>query len=103
MCLVSGQQLAGYSPDTWVKLLALTAGAQLLGHSLFNVILRTTPPTVLSMAILFEMPGAALIAALWLGQTPPWGVLPAAVLLLIGVGVVVRSQGREVPPSIPVE
>lgn len=103
VCLVSGQQLAGYSPDTWVKLLALTAGAQLLGHSLFNVILRTTPPTVLSMAILFEMPGAALIAALWLGQTPPWGVLPAAVLLLIGVGVVVRSQGREVPPSIPVE
>jgi drug/metabolite transporter (DMT)-like permease len=103
VCLASGQQLAGYSADTWVKLLALTAGAQLLGHSLFNVILRTTPPTVLSMAILFEMPGAALIAALWLGQTPPWGVLPAAVLLLVGVGVVVRSQGREVAPSIPAE
>jgi drug/metabolite transporter (DMT)-like permease len=103
VCLASGQQLAGYSADTWVKLLALTAGAQLLGHSLFNVILRTTPPTVLSMAILFEMPGAALIAALWLGQTPPWGVLPAAVLLLIGVGVVVRSQGQEVAPSLPAE
>src|SRR4051794_2681544 len=33
-CLASGQQLGGYDPETWVKLVALTAGAQLMGHSL---------------------------------------------------------------------
>jgi drug/metabolite transporter (DMT)-like permease len=90
-CVAGRQDLAGYSTDTWVKLVALTAGAQLLGHSVFNIVLRTTSATVVSLALLFEMPGAALIAALWLGQRPPWGVLPAAALVLTGVAIVVGS------------
>src|SRR5262249_34057154 len=40
-CLVAGRSLGGYSGQTWVQLLALTAGAQLLGHSLLNVVLQT--------------------------------------------------------------
>ena len=62
-CLVGGVQLGGYSSTTWLQLLALTLGAQLLGHSLFNLVLRTTSPTVVSLALLLEVPGAALIAA----------------------------------------
>jgi drug/metabolite transporter (DMT)-like permease len=103
VCLVGGQQLAGYETGTWTKLVAMTVGPQLLGHSVFNVVLQTTSPTVVSLAILFEMPGAAVIAALWLGQLPPAGVFPAAVLLLVGVAVVVRSgsstpEGPAEPP-----
>jgi drug/metabolite transporter (DMT)-like permease len=98
VCLVGRQPMTGYPAGTWVKLLALTAGAQLLGHSVFNVVLRSTSPTVVSLAILFEMPGAAVIAAVWLGQLPPWGVLPAAALLLVGVAMVIRSGGS-VPPD----
>lgn len=91
-CLAAGQPLHGYAAVTWVQLLALTLGAQLLGHSIFNAVLRTTSPTVLSLAILFEMPGAAVIAALWLGQLPPLGVLPAAALLLAGTALVIASR-----------
>ena len=98
LCLAGGQQLTGYSTDTWLKLAALTVGAQLLGHSVFNLVLRTTSPTVVSLALLFEMPGAALIAALWLGQRPPWGIVPAAGLILAGVAIVV-SSGPAAPPS----
>ena len=93
VCLVGGQDLGGYDGSTWLKLVALTVGAQLLGHSVFNIVLRTTSPTVVSMSLLFEMPGAALIAAVWLGQSPPWGVLPAAALLLAGVALVISSGG----------
>ncbi len=103
VCLLGRQQLTGYDADTWAKIVALTVGAQLLGHSVFNVVLKTTSPTVLSLAILFEMPGAAIIAAIWLGQTPPWGVIPAAALLLAGVAIVVRSQGEDAPPAAPAE
>ena len=71
VCLLAGQPLTGYDASTWLKLAALTVGAQLLGHSLVNVVLRTTSPTVVSLAILFEAPGAALIAAVWLDQLPP--------------------------------
>jgi drug/metabolite transporter (DMT)-like permease len=97
LCLVTGQRLGGYDAGTWVKLLALTAGAQLLGHSLVNVVLRTTSPTVVSLAILFEVPGAGLLAAVWLHQLPPPAALPGLLVLLVGVAVVVRAGARAVP------
>ncbi|MCW2713844.1 MAG: family transporter [Frankiales bacterium] len=102
VCLVGGQDLGGYEADDWAKLIALTAGAQLLGHSLFNVVLRRVSPTLLSLAILMEIPGAALIAAVFLDQTPPLLAVPAAVLLIAGLVIVVRA-GTRVEPSLPVE
>lgn len=92
ICLVGRVQLTGFSAADWLRIVALTLGAQLLGHSLFNVVLRTTSPVVVSLAILFEMPGATLIAAATLGQVPPLAVLPAAALLLAGVGLVISSS-----------
>ena len=97
VCLVFRQPLTGYSGSTWIKLAALTAGAQLLGHSLVNVVLRTTSPTVVSLAILFEAPGAAIIAAVWLDQLPPLSAVPGIVVLLTGLALVIRSGGRAVP------
>ncbi|MCW2543894.1 MAG: protein of unknown function transrane [Frankiales bacterium] len=103
-CVVGRQDLWGYAGIDWWKLVALTAGAQLLGHSLFNVVLKTTSPTVVSMSILFEIPGAALIAALFVAdQHVPWLAVPAAVLLLTGLGIVIRAAGRATEPSIPAE
>lgn len=102
-CLVGRQSLSGYSAGDWVKLLALTAGAQLLGHSLFNRVLRTTSATVVSLCILLEIPGATLIAAVFLGQVPSLLALPAAGLLVAGLAVVISSAGRSTEPSIPVE
>ncbi len=99
-CLVGGVQLGGYSSTTWLQLLALTAGAQLLGHSIFNLVLRTTSATVVSLVLLLEVPGAALIAAAALGQTPPVEALPAALLLLTGLGIVISSAGDELEPGI---
>lgn len=103
VCVAGRQALAGYDGETWLKLAALTAGAQLLGHSLFNRVLRSTSATVVSLAVLLEIPGAALIAAVFLGQTPPLLAIPAAVLLLAGLALVIRSGSRGAPPTVPVE
>ena len=97
VCLLSGSRLNGYEAIAWLGLVGLTVGAQLLGHSLLARVLRATDPTFVSLMILFEVPGAALLAALFLHQTPPWRALPAAALLLAGVIVVVRSSSRAVP------
>jgi drug/metabolite transporter (DMT)-like permease len=100
-CLVGRQSVSGYDGRDWLKLLALTAGAQLLGHSLFNVVLRTVSPTVVSLSILFEIPGAAVIAAIFVaGQHVPLLALPAGVLLVAGLAIVISSGERE---SAPVE
>ncbi|MCW2714879.1 MAG: protein of unknown function transrane [Frankiales bacterium] len=103
VCLVGRQSLGGYDGSDWLKLLALTAGAQLLGHSLFNAVLKTTSPTVVSMSILLEIPGAALIAAVFLDQTPPLLAVPAALLLITGLAIVIRAGSRTTAPSVPVE
>jgi drug/metabolite transporter (DMT)-like permease len=100
-CLVSGQPLGGYSARDWLLILGLTAGAQLLGHSLVNRVVRTTSATVVSLALLFEVPGAVLIAALWLGQSPTPLVLPAILLLFAGLVVVIWSGTRGVPTESP--
>jgi drug/metabolite transporter (DMT)-like permease len=96
-CLLSGQRLTGYDGETWLRLVALTLGAQLLGHSLVNVVLRTTSPTVVSLSILLEVPGAGIIAAVWLHQLPPVTALPGLLVLLAGLALVVRAGARAVP------
>lgn len=103
VCLIAGKQLAGYPASAWWKLVAVTAGAQFLGHSLFNRVLRTVSPTMMSLAILFEVPGAALLAAVWLHQTPRATAVPGLVLLLAGVAVVIAARQRGAEPSVPVE
>ncbi|GAA2466022.1 DMT family transporter [Streptomyces macrosporus] len=94
-CLVTGADLGGgYSAETWLKLVLLTVTAQLLGHSLINRVVRGLGPSVTSTAILLETPGAALIAALWLGQTPPPAVYGALAVILVGLALVVRANTR---------
>ena len=93
-CLVGGQHLSGFAVDAWRKIVAITVVAQLLGHSLFNLVLRSTSPTVISLALLLEVPGAAVIAYLWLHQHPSASVWVGVVVLITGLAVVVGAGGR---------
>ncbi|MEV4431676.1 DMT family transporter [Streptomyces sp. NPDC049585] len=93
-CLVGGVRLGGYSGETWLKLALLTLAAQLLGHSLFNRVVKGLGPSVTSTAILLETPGAALIAAVWLGQWPPVVAYPALAVILAGLALVVMGDRR---------
>jgi drug/metabolite transporter (DMT)-like permease len=97
VCLVGGVQLAGYSANAWVKIALVAICAQLLGHSLINVVLRSTSATVVSLAILFETPGAALVAYLWLHQRPPLTAIPGILMLFAGLVLVARSRVPELP------
>jgi drug/metabolite transporter (DMT)-like permease len=97
--LAAGQRLGGWDGATWLKIVALTAGAQLLGHSLVNVALRTASATVASLVMLIEVPGAALIAALWLHQTPGVAAIPGIVLLLGGAALVLRAGADDEPET----
>ena len=103
VCVAFRQPLAGYDADDWLKLVALTLGAQLLGHSLLNRVLKNVGPTVVSLLILLEIPGAAAIAAVFLGQRPSLLAVPAALLLVAGLALVIRAGSRGAVPSVPVE
>jgi drug/metabolite transporter (DMT)-like permease len=95
VCVASDQRLNGYAPSTWLRLAALALLAQILGHSVFNLVLRTVSPTIVSVALLFEIVGAAVLAALFLGQRPPAAAVPAAAVIALGTFLVIRSSERE--------
>jgi drug/metabolite transporter (DMT)-like permease len=100
VCLVGRQPLAGgdYDATTWLALLAMVIGPQLLGHTVVNRVLGTTSPTLVSVAILFEIVGAALLAWLAFDEVPPASAIPAAILIGVGVVLVVRAGTEE--PSV---
>src|SRR3546814_12028369 len=87
VCLVSGQDLTGYDRDTWLAIGGLVLGAQLLGHTLVNRVLSTISPMAVSVAILFEILGATVIARIAFGETPPAGTWAAAVPFAPGGGL----------------
>jgi drug/metabolite transporter (DMT)-like permease len=98
-CLFSGTALTGFTTATWVALVAMTVGPQLLGHSMFNFALRRVSATTISMVVLLEVPGAALIGWWWLGQRPGPAALAGIALLVAGVAVVILANRRAARPA----
>ena len=94
LALVSGQRLAGFEPIGWAGILAITVAAQLVGHTAFNHLVATLSPLVVSMIILLEIPGAALLAAVFLHEVLPAGIYGGLAAILAGLAVVVLGQRR---------
>ena len=90
---VVGEPLVGFSARDWWLIAAITFCAQLLGHTLLNLVLSTVGPTVVGLAVLLEVPGALLVALVLLQQVPPLLALPGMVAVVIGVALVIRGSG----------
>ncbi len=93
-CVVGRVDLLHYAASDWVKIVAVTVLAQIVGHSFINHVLATIGPTVVSLALLFETPGAALLAAVFLGQQPPVAVYAGIGLVLVGLAVVISERAE---------
>jgi drug/metabolite transporter (DMT)-like permease len=94
MALIAGNEIFSFTAKEWWILLGLILGAQLLGHSMFNSALKRVSPAVVSLIVFFEVPVSAVLAAWWLDQTPPAGIIPGIALILIGcILVVTRTRG----------
>lgn len=102
LCVVSGASLSGYPAQAWLGLVGVTVAAQLLGHSVFNHLLAVMSPTLVSLVLLLEVPGAALLAAVFLRQAPPVGVYAGLGLIVAGLAIVV-VRGGAVPAEAPAD
>jgi drug/metabolite transporter (DMT)-like permease len=90
--LLAGVPLIGMSGRDWLLIGAITVCAQLLGHTLLNLVLSTVGPTMVSLVILLEVPGATLVALVLLQQAPPLLALPGMAAVVAGVALVVRGS-----------
>ncbi len=84
LIFITKAPLTNFATKQWLYVLALIGGAQILGHTMFNLALKRVSPAVVSLVIFFEVPLSAFLAYWWIGQVPPIGIFPGLVLLLIG-------------------
>jgi drug/metabolite transporter (DMT)-like permease len=90
--LVVDVPLSGFSARDWWLMAAITFVAQLLGHTLFNLVVSTVGPTIVSLAILLEVPGSLIVALVLLDEAPPLLALPGMAAVVVGVGLVIRAS-----------
>ena len=94
MALIAGNEIFAFERNEWLILLGLILGAQLLGHTMFNSALKRVSPAIVSLIVFFEVPVSAVLAAWWLDQRPPLGIIPGIVLILAGC-ILVVTRTRE--------
>jgi drug/metabolite transporter (DMT)-like permease len=94
VCVLTGVSLAGYAGEDWLRIAGITVFGQLVGHSLFNFVLRSISPTMVALGGLFTVPLAAVLAALALGETPPAPAGPARGGRMAGAAPVINARAR---------
>jgi drug/metabolite transporter (DMT)-like permease len=94
MALFMGYEIIHFEAKQWWILLGLILGAQILGHTMFNLTLKRVSPAVVSMIVFFEVPIAALLSLIFnIGKQPTLMIIPGVILILVGcVLVVLRTK-----------
>lgn len=100
--LVADTPLTGFEPKVWLLFALMAAGPQILGHTVFNYLLRDLDATVVAVAIMGEPVGASLVALAFFGEVPPWSAVIGGAVVLAGIYLAVTAQARR-PAEAPVE
>ena len=95
MCLFSGASFQGYQATTYLLFLALAVIPQLIGHSSFNWSLKYLPAAFVSVSLLGEPVGSAILAMIILNEIPTPPELIGAILILTGIFYVSKVMNRE--------
>jgi drug/metabolite transporter (DMT)-like permease len=90
--LLSGLPVFPQRQDTWLWLLLLALGPQIVGHSSLNWALRYLSATYVTIATLGEPIGATLLAWWLLGEPPSHWAVAGGVLILVGIVVASRAE-----------
>jgi drug/metabolite transporter (DMT)-like permease len=84
-----------FAAREWWLVLGLILGAQLLGHSMFNSVLKRVSPAIVSMVVFFEVPISALLAIWWLNQKPHLGIWMGILVIMAGSALVILGRTDE--------
>jgi drug/metabolite transporter (DMT)-like permease len=90
--LILGLPAVGYPPQAYLLFLALAIIPQLLGHSTFNWALGYLSAAYVSITLLGEPIGSALLAYFFLDEIPEPLMIFGAILILVGIYVASRGE-----------
>jgi drug/metabolite transporter (DMT)-like permease len=100
--ILTGTPFVGYEPRVWLLFGLMALGPQILGHTVFNYLLREVDPTIVAVAIMGEPVGASVLALVLFGEVPPLFAIGGGVLVLAGIYLAVTARSRS-PAVAPVE
>ena len=83
--LVTGQSFGPYNLNEWVLFLLLAIVPNLLGHNLFNWAIKYVSTNVISISILFEPIGAAILAFFVFGESLSFSQLIGGAVVIVGI------------------
>ncbi|UJF28027.1 DMT family transporter [Planococcus sp. 107-1] len=92
--IVKGESFGPYPASEWMWFLLLAIIPNLLGHTLFNWSLRWVSTNVISIAILFEPVGAAILAYFILGELLSSSQIIGGTVVLCGIILFVADYGK---------
>jgi drug/metabolite transporter (DMT)-like permease len=90
--LASGLPRVPQQPQTWLWILLMALGPQILGHSSLNWALRYLSATYVTIATLAEPIGSALLAWWLLGERPALWAMVGGALTLAGIAVASHTE-----------
>jgi len=101
LALLSGAPLTGYPPRVWLWLVLMALIPQIVGHSSLNWALGHLPATYVSLSVLLEPVGSALLAWLILTEPPTSEAIIGGALILAGV-VIATLRKRPAKSKSPI-
>jgi len=97
--LLTKTPLIGFAAPTYLFLVLLAIGPQLIGHTTFNWALKHLPASRVTVIILGEPIGSSLLALAFFSEMPTWLSALGAVIILCGIALSLRS--KEEPDDQP--
>lgn len=94
-CGLANYNMVHYSGMDWLWFAALAVVPTLLGHSLFNWLLRWFNATAISMSILFEPIGTAILAYIIFGTGVTLSQFVGSTVILAGIAMYMLYQANQ--------
>lgn len=84
---VADVRYLGFDWEVYAAIAAATVVCSMLGHTLLNWSVRRSPAHLVTLAILGEPVGAALLTWALVSEQPPWAAAVGGAIILAGIGV----------------
>ncbi|MBE9474155.1 MAG: DMT family transporter [Chloroflexi bacterium] len=100
LMFASGETAFGYPPQTYLWLILLALVPQIMGHSSFNWALGYLSAAFVSLTLLGEPIGSAVLAFILLDEMPTVLKIFGAILILAGIYVASRGEAKAAEPQV---